>query len=86
MVWWHQKFSDDSSLLLSASVIEKHFTLNRANGGVDSAFSMEPAEMAQLLVETERAWQALGQVRYGPTGTGAADKISGAGVRKDREA
>ena len=50
-----------------ATVIEKHFTLSRAEGGVDSAFSMEPAEMAQLVVETERAWQALGKVSYGPT-------------------
>ena len=52
---------------LGASVIEKHFTLARADGGVDSAFSMEPAEFAALRVETERAWQALGAVRYGPT-------------------
>jgi pseudaminic acid synthase len=56
-----------ASVALSATVIEKHFTLNRADGGVDSSFSMEPAEMAQLLVETERAWQALGRVSYGPT-------------------
>jgi N-acetylneuraminate synthase len=56
-----------ASVALGASVIEKHFTLNRAEGGVDSAFSMEPAEMAQLVVETERAWRALGKVSYGPT-------------------
>jgi pseudaminic acid synthase len=56
-----------ASVALGATVIEKHFTLDRAAGGVDSTFSMEPAEMTQLVKETARAQQALGQVVYGPT-------------------
>lgn len=53
-----------ASMALGARVIEKHFTLCRADGGVDSAFSMEPAEMAQLVRECNTAVQAMGHVSY----------------------
>ena len=56
-----------ASIVLGASVVEKHFTLDRNDGGVDSAFSLEPWEMKLLKEETRRAWQAAGSVTYGGT-------------------
>jgi pseudaminic acid synthase len=55
------------AVALGATVIEKHFTLDRSEGGVDSAFSLEPAELKALVSESERTWQALGKIQYGPT-------------------
>ena len=52
---------------LGATVIEKHLTLSRADGGVDSAFSLEPQEFAQLVTETARAVESIGDVAFGPS-------------------
>jgi N-acetylneuraminate synthase len=64
-----------ASVALGATVIEKHFTLARADGGVDASFSLEPNEMHSLVVETERAWQAVGQIRYGSSAAEEKSKI-----------
>lgn len=54
-----------AAVTLGATVIEKHFCLNRSEGGVDSAFSLEPDELKLLVIETKRAWQSLGKIQYG---------------------
>lgn len=53
-----------AAVTLGATVIEKHFCLSRADGGVDSTFSLEPDELKAMVIETERAWQSLGRVQY----------------------
>ena len=54
-----------TSVALGASIIEKHFTLNRSGGGPDDSFSLEPAELTALCNGARTAWEALGQVDYG---------------------
>jgi len=54
-----------AAVALGARVLEKHFTLRRADGGVDSAFSLEPEELKALVTESERAFLALGKIQYG---------------------
>ncbi|MDG9857156.1 pseudaminic acid synthase [Pseudomonas nitroreducens] len=54
-----------TSVALGASIIEKHFTLDKCGGGPDDSFSIEPAEFSSLCTETTAAWRALGKIQYG---------------------
>ena len=53
-----------TSIAMGASIIEKHFTLDRSGGGPDDSFSLEPADLAQLCKGAKTAWEALGRVSY----------------------
>jgi pseudaminic acid synthase len=74
-----------ASVAFGATVIEKHFTLRRADGGVDSAFSLEPQELASLVTESERAWLALGQVSYTLSDKEMAQTIFKRSIYADRD-
>ena len=63
-----------AAVALGARVIEKHFVLDREAGGVDAEFSLQPEEFSALVIESQRAWQAMGEVRYG--GSVAAEEKS----------
>ena len=56
-----------AAVALGAHVIEKHLCLSRAEGGVDSAFSLEPLEFRELVISARTAFHSLGEVSYGPT-------------------
>ena len=56
-----------ASISFGASLIEKHFTLDRKDGGVDSIFSLDPQELRLLVLESKRAWESIGKISYGPS-------------------
>lgn len=64
-----------TAVALGGSVIEKHFTLARADGGPDSAFSLEPAEFTRLVEDCKAAWAALGSIRYDLKGSEAGNIV-----------
>lgn len=67
-----------AAVALGATVIEKHFTSRRSDGGVDASFSMEPDEFSRLVMESERAWQSLGTISYGKS----ASEVNSAQFRR----
>ena len=77
-----------AAVALGATVIEKHFTLSRSDGGVDSMFSLEPDEMSSLVAETNRAWESMGKIHYGPTDaeTGSLEHRRSVYISKDLKA
>jgi pseudaminic acid synthase len=74
-----------AAVALGATVIEKHFTLSRAEGGVDSAFSLEPPELKALVQESARAWAALGVVSYTPSDRERRQMVFKRSIYADRD-
>jgi len=65
-----------AAVAMGATIIEKHFTDSRSEGGVDSAFSLEPDEMKSLVIEAERAHQSIGKVNFAPSGKNESNAVS----------
>lgn len=74
-----------AAVALGATVIEKHFTLRRADGGVDAAFSLEPQELRMLAEESARAWMSLGEVCYAPGGKERTQMVFKRSIYADRD-
>jgi len=64
-----------ASIALGGAIVEKHFTLARADGGPDAAFSLEPDEFARLVEDCKNAWRAIGRVNYDLLGSERASKV-----------
>lgn len=74
-----------AAVALGATLVEKHVTISRSDGAVDSSFSLEPHELASLVMETRQAWESLGTVTYGPTDADEASLVHRRSLFFDRD-